>query len=312
MSIIERVVDLLGSVPRANHEPSVARKGTEAPGPDLLERVTADEGRQSRSSDAKDVATGAKLDVRPASTGKAMRVHAVDLERLRNQSIITPDGERTPVAESFRRIKRHILANVADPKAGPLANLVQVTSASAGEGKTFCATNLAISISLELDHSVLLVDADVAKPSIPDVLGLAAEKGLLDVLRDHRIDLAEVLVKIDIGKLTLLPAGTAHLQATELLASDAMHILLRELSSRYRNRIIIFDSPPILAASESGALANQVGQIVLVVESGKTTESALKESLSRIDSRKVISLLLNKGEDRGPGYSYGSYGYGAT
>jgi len=161
---------------------------------------------------------------------------------------------------------------------------------------------------LEMDRTVLLVDADVAKPSIPQVLGLTAEQGLMDVLRDRRIDLAHVLWNTDIGKLTLLPAGTVHQHATELLASDAMRELLREMAERYHDRIIIFDSPPLLAASEAGVLASQMGQIVVVVEAGKTSEEALKAALGRIESSNVAGLLLNKGEGPGLGYHYGGYG----
>jgi len=178
----------------------------------------------------------------------------------------------------------------------------------AGEGKTFCAINLAISIALEIDRTALLVDADVAKPSVPKALGLEAEQGLLDVLLDRRIDLAEVLCRTDIGKLTLLPAGTAHQHATELLASDAMRVLLQEMAERYHDRIIIFDSPPLLAASEASVLASQMGQIVMVVEAGKTSEAALKAALARIESSNVTGLLLNKGEGPGLGYHYGGYG----
>jgi receptor protein-tyrosine kinase len=225
--------------------------------------------------------------------------------------MITPDAERTPIAESFRRIKRQILMKVASPKSGALpANLVMVTSALPGEGKTYCTINLAISIALEMDRTVLLVDGDVAKPSIPQLLGLDASKGLMDVLVDRRIDLADVLLKVDIGKLTLLPVGTMHKHATEHLASGAMHRLLHEMSERYHDRIIIFDSPPLLAASEAGVLASQVGQIVVVVEAGRTTESALKEALGHIDAGKVTGLLLNKGEVSTIGYGYG-YGYGS-
>jgi len=225
--------------------------------------------------------------------------------------MITPDDERTPNVESFRRIKRQILANVTRSKAGAPANLVLVTSALAGEGKTFCAINLAISIALEMDRTVLLIDADVAKPSLPQVLGLNAERGFMDVLRDPRIDLADVLWNTDIGKLTLLPAGTAPQHATELLASDAMRVLLREIAGRYHDRIIIFDSPPLLAASEAGVLVSQAGQVVMVVEAGKTSEAVLKAALDRIDTGKVTGLLLNKGEGRGREYDYGGYGYSA-
>jgi exopolysaccharide/PEP-CTERM locus tyrosine autokinase len=222
--------------------------------------------------------------------------------------MVAPGGERSQIAEGFRRIKRQVLANVANPKAGAPANLVLVTSALAGEGKSFCAINLAISIAQEMDRTVLLVDADVAKPSIPQALGVEAEKGLMDVLLDRRIDLAEVLCKTDIDKLALLPAGTAHQHATELLASDAMRVLLQEMAERYRDRIVIFDSPPLLAASEASVLASQMGQIVIVVEAGKTSEAVLKAALGRIESSRVAGLLLNKGEGPGLGYYYGGYG----
>jgi len=276
MSIIERMAELLGPVSQPNPE-------------------------------AKDRAAAARAEARPARPASTTTpTLKVDRQRLRQQSIIAPGGERTPVAESFRRIKRQILANVANPKPGAPANLVQVTSALAGEGKTFCAINLAISIALEMDHTVLLVDADVAKPSIPQALGLKTEKGLMDVLLDRRIDLAQVLCRTDIDKLSLLPAGTAHQQATELLASDAMGALLQEMAER--DRIVIFDSPPLLSASEAGVLASRVGQIVMVVEAGKTSEAALKEALGRIESSNVVGLLLNKGEAPGLGSYYGGYG----
>ena len=237
-------------------------------------------------------------------TGRPSRTFSINQDQLRRQNLITPDGERTPNAESFRRIKRQVLANVATSKADVQANLVLVTSALAGEGKTFCAVNLAISIALEMDHTVLLVEADVARPSLSRMLGLKSGQGLMDVLLDRRMELADVLWKTDIGKLTLLPVGTAHQHATELLASDAMRMLLQEMAERYHDRIIIFDSPPLLAASEAQALANQMGQIVMVVEAGKTTEAALKAALGRLELSKVAGLLLNKGVSFGPGYNY--------
>jgi exopolysaccharide/PEP-CTERM locus tyrosine autokinase len=221
--------------------------------------------------------------------------------------MITPDGERTPIAESFRRIKRQILANATNPKTAAPANLVLVTSALAGEGKTFCAINLAISIALEVDRTVLLVDADVAKPFVPKTLGLNVEQGLMDVLLDRRIDLAQVLWRTDIGKLTLLAAGSAHQRATELLASDAMRTLLQEMAERYHDRIIIFDSPPLLSASEAGVLASQMGQIIIVVEAGKTSEAALRAALGHVESSRVAGLLLNKGQDPTRGYGYAGY-----
>jgi protein-tyrosine kinase len=296
VSIIERAAALLGSTTQGKRAHPAAGGGAGRSGEDLIERAV---GHIDRVRDG----SGRKI------PEKAIRAFAVDRDRLRRQSMIAPDGGRTPIAESFRRVKRQILANVANPKSiTPPPNLVMVTSALAGEGKTFCAINLAISLALEVDRSVLLVDADVAKSDVPKALGLEAGKGLMDLLLDRHTDLADVLWRTDIGRLTLLTVGTAHKHATELLASDTMSALLREMSERYRDRIIIFDSPPLLAASEAGVLAGQMGQIVLVVEAARTTETALKDALARIDSSRVTGLLLNKGQSASLEYGYGSYG----
>jgi exopolysaccharide/PEP-CTERM locus tyrosine autokinase len=298
MSIIERVAELLGPIAPPNPRHAPLGGADAAPKSGLFERAASQGNERSKVPEA-----------RPALPARTTaRTLSIDLDRLRSQSILTPDAARTPIAEGFRRIKRRILANVANPKAGAFTNLVMVTSALTGEGKTFCAMNLAISIALEMDSTVLLVDADVAKPSIPQALGLKAESGLMDVLLDPRIDLADVLWKTTIDKLMLLPAGTTHQHATELLASEAMGTLLREMAARYRDRIIVFDSPPLLAASEASALANHMGQIVMIVEAGRTTERALKDAVSRIESSKVVGLVLNKGAGGSLGYG-GGYGY---
>jgi len=312
MSIIERVAALLGPIARPNLDSSTPGKNSSIPELDLIGRVNGESNERSRASEARNFvgqpAAKEPKAVRPAS--RTIPTIKVDLDRLRRQSIITPDSERTPIAEDFRRIKRQILENASNPSAGAPTNLVMVTSAIAGEGKTFCAVNLAISIALEMDYSVLLVDADVAKPSIPEVLGLQVKKGLMDLLRDRRLELAEVLCKIHIGKLTLLPGGTVHKQSTELLASGGMRELLREMADRYRDRIIIFDSPPLLAASEAAVLASQMGQIIMVVEAGKTTQATLKQALGHLNPRKIAGLVLNKGQSAGLGYRYGGYGHG--
>ena len=302
MSLIDRAADLLGSVPQPQRKP-VAGEGPETLGPGLIERAVSND---KQLSDEEVVAPA------PARViGRVSRTLNIDLGRLRQQRMITPDAERTPIAENFRRIKRHILANVASSTAGPGVNLIMITSALPGDGKTFCTINLAISIAMEMDRTVLLVDADVAKPSITTALGIkvAAEQGLMDVLLHREIDVADVICKTDIGKLSVLPAGTRHARATELLASEAMRALLQEMAERYADRIIIFDSPPLLSASEACVLATRMGQILVVVEAGKTTEAMLKDALSRIESSNVVGVLLNKGAAPGSGYGYG-YGYG--
>ena len=310
MSIIERAAELLRSAPQAPQSPPAPGQQGEMRRRDLIERASAelDQGTLLPSN-VEPLLQPGKTNASGRLSGTASRQFAVDRERLRALGLITPEGERTPLAESFRRIKRQILSNAAKPKPGaPPANLVLVTSALAGEGKTFCAINLAISLAKERDRTVLLVDADVARRSVPRVLGLHAERGLMEVLLNRNFDLDGLLWKTDIGGLTVLPAGAAHRHATELLASDAMRSLLGDLAERYPDRIVVFDSPPLLAASEAGALASQVGQIIVVVEAGKTSEATLKRALGRIDASNVTGLLLNKVEATPLEYSYDAYG----
>ena len=239
------------------------------------------------------------------------RTAQIDLARLAQVGMVTPDRPRSAVAEEFRVIKRPLLRNAT--ATGPTqiddGNLIMVTSALPGEGKTFSAINLAISMAMELDYTVLLVDADVSRPSVFKQLGLPPERGLMDVLAGDVTDLSDVLLRTNIEKLTLLPAGMPHARATELLASEAMTQLLEQMANRYPDRIIIFDSPPLLVTTESRVLATHMGQIMVVVEAERTTHSTVRQALATIENCPVKMMVLNKSRERSPGSYYG-YGYG--
>jgi protein-tyrosine kinase len=233
----------------------------------------------------------------------------LDLVKMRQYGIVTPDQGRTQIAEQFRVIKRPLLTNAFNKGPGMIknGNLIMVTSALAGEGKSFCTVNLAMSIAMEMDRTVLLVDADVARPSIPKILGVGTERGLLDILVEEDLSLADVLIKTDVEKLTLLTAGRRHSHSTELLASRNMEELLKELAERYADRIVIFDSPPLLLTSEARVLATQMGQIVLVVEAETTSQQAVRETLRQIESCDVVNLIYNKARTFSGGEYYGYY-----
>ncbi len=218
---------------------------------------------------------------------------ALDFAKLRHYGIITPDARRTTITEQFRVIKRPLLMNSFSNEV-KIGNLIMVSSSLAGEGKSFCAINLAMSIAMEMDHTVLLVDAGVARPMVPKILGLGTDKGLLDVLLDDKLDMTEVLIKTNIEKLSILTAGRPHPHANELLASQSMGLLLKELVQRYEDRIIIFDSPPLLLTSEARVLAGQMGQSVLVVEAEKTTQQTVTEALRQIETCEIVTLIYNK------------------
>lgn len=240
----------------------------------------------------------------------------LDLDALAASGLLVPKSTNTQLASEYRVIKRPLIANAMGRSAAPVVNgnLIMVTSALPGEGKSFTAINLAMSIAMELDTTVMLVDADVARPSILNMLGLPPAEGLLDVVEQNSVDISQVLLRTNIEKLSLLPSGTKHAQATELLASDAMIRLLEDMSRRYQDRIIIFDSPPLLITTEARALATHMGQIVMVVHAGQTTEAAVKEAVSTIDSCPVKMMVLNQvRQSVAEGYGYGyslAYGYG--
>lgn len=238
-----------------------------------------------------------------------MRHVDINLARMYQLGMVTQDGGRTAVAEDFRLIKRPLLRNArGDGDTPPIhhGNLIVVTSAMPGEGKTYCAVNLAMSIAMEMDITVLLVDADVARPSVLKVLGLPPEPGLMDILLHHQTGLADVILRTNVPTLSLLPAGRANKRATELLASRNMSRLLTEIAERYADRIVIFDSPPLLMTTEASVLAAQMGQVVMVVESGRTSQHAVKEALRHIEHCPNINLVYNKSTSF-PGAEY--YGY---
>jgi protein-tyrosine kinase len=268
---------------------------------DIIERAAV-------KIEKKDLASGIDRVVKHDIASQSNRA-ILDLARLRQMGGVTPDEEKTQTAEEFRMIKRPLITNAFNQGAGNIknGNLIMVTSALAGEGKSFCAVNLAMSIAMEMDHTVLLVDADVARPSIPGYLGLKTQAGLLDLLLDDRLELADVMMRTNVEKLSVLTAGKKSRHATELLASQSMNKLLADIAQRYRDRIVIFDSPPLLLTTESHVLATQMGQIVLVVEAEKTPQKAVMEALRQIESCDVINLIFNKARYfPGAGY-YGNY-----
>jgi len=237
----------------------------------------------------------------------------LDESQLIHRGLLAPLDQALPVAAEFRRIKRPLIDNATknSDEHEDHMNLILVTSALPGAGKTFCSVNLAASISLERELAVLLVDADVAKPHISDAFGLASRPGLIDLLEDETISIEEVLVRTDVNDIQVLPAGRKHSQATELLASDRMKEVMHEMATRYADRLIILDSPPLLVTSEAQVLATQVGQIAVVVESGKTTNQEIQEVLELLDRNKAINFILNKSlYSQTSGYYGGSYGYG--
>jgi exopolysaccharide/PEP-CTERM locus tyrosine autokinase len=233
----------------------------------------------------------------------------LDLARLASMGFITPDMPRSQIADEYRVIKRPLIANASPSSGIENGSLIMVTSSMPAEGKSFSAVNLAMSMAMEMNRTVLLVDADVARPSLPRTFDIPHTPGLLDVL-GKAADLSQVLTHTNVEKLTYLSSGRHDARATEMLASDAMTELLTELRTRYPDRIVIFDSPPLLVTTEARVLATHMGQIVFVVDAERTLQNDVKRALATIEACPVKLLVLNKARTAGQGaYGYG-YGYG--
>jgi Mrp family chromosome partitioning ATPase len=238
--------------------------------------------------------------------------HPVDRAHLREAGMIVPEGSVTALLEEFRIVKRQLLLSArAARNGGGLAQRVLVCSPLPGEGKTFCATNLALAIAAEKDSEVLLVDADFAKPSILSTLGLPGGPGLMDALADPAIRVEECVLATDVPGLFVLPAGNTTNSDSEFLASGRTSEVLDRLTQGAPSRIVIFDSPPALAASPAAELAKHVGQALVVARADETGQSALEDALTLLSSCPDIKLLLNAAHFSPSGRRFGTYyGYG--
>ncbi len=237
-------------------------------------------------------------------------VTRIDIEKLGLANPKSPRMGDTRIAEEFRRIKRPLLRNAVNAPPEEMRNLILVTSSVPDEGKTFSALNLALSISLERDRTVLLVDCDLQRNQLTNLLGVSDHPGLTEYLSGQIHDVGDVMLPTLVPNVNFIPSGATTRESAELMASDSMNSLTRELSARYRDRIIIFDSPPLLASNAASVLAHAVGQVILVVEAEATPQKVVVEGLSLIADHDLVGVVLNKRPLRsGTGYRQDYYGY---
>ncbi len=251
--------------------------------------------------------------VTPQPTAKHNIV--VDRAKLVANNFIDPLGPVSGLSEEFRIVKRQLLLSARGGKGHEHiahGERILVCSAHPNEGKTYCAVNLALSIAQEKDNRVLLIDADFAKPSIPGILGVSNSPGFMDALVDPALSVEDCVVGTNIEGLSILPAGRQTNQDTEFLASARTAELIEQLTRNDPSRILIFDSPPALAASPASVLALHVGQCLMVVRADETTDSALRDALNLLGGCEHVQLLLNRAKFSPTGRKFGSYyGYGA-
>ena len=290
MSVVEKSISKMRASGAA--APNLFDARTEVVG--SIEEVTAEIALLGMPNDA-------------ATVGRFVRI---DRMRLRGAGFVPDENQERRFADQYRRIKRPILMQVQVLTAAraPGARFVMMASALPGDGKTFTSINLALSIARERDVSVLVMDADVAKPHISRIFGIDQEPGLLDALADDNLDIESLVLPTDVDGLSVLPAGRRHEAATELLASARMDQVITRLAARDPRRIVLLDSPPLLLSSESRALVQIAGQVVLVVRAGGTPRQAVEEAIGYIGEGKPLGLILNQSM---LALSEGYYGYGS-
>jgi len=235
----------------------------------------------------------------------------LDKISLASRGYLIDNGTRKSIKDEFRQIKRKLLHNAFGNASKTLhhSNLIMVSSAKPNEGKTFVAINLALSIALEQDKTVLLIDADVLRPSISRELGIDEHPGIIDYLLGKSDKVSDIIYDTDIDKLKLIPAGTLHHLSNELLASEKMATFANELANRYPDRIVIFDCPPLIGVTETLVLANLMGQALIVVEESQTSIADIKAATEHLNEDLALGLVLNKAI-RSHKDLYGYYGYG--
>jgi len=276
---------------------------------DALQRFQAGNPRRAGNR-AERIAPRVDISTTETSVLSANEVVDIDLDALRDAGLLASKKDEKQMTNQFRDIKRPLIASALGRRGTKVddGNLIVVTSAISGEGKTFMSLNIALSIAREQDLSVLLVDADVAKPHISNVFGLSESPGLLDLLDGTSSQLEDVVYPTNVDGMCILPAGVPRQDASELLSGSRMENLVRRFADQDPNRFIIFDTPPLLQSSESKVILGIAGQVVLVVKAESTTQGTVGHALQELDDRKAVNLVLNQA--RANENNQYSYGYG--
>lgn len=323
MSIIEKAVNALGKGDRSDEKNTEPGGKVEPTVGNTVERAEhpADGpgGAPAMTSQAPSSPTGTAAPSVPDDfTGNGEMVK-IPFQQLREKGMLTPAIPRSAIAEEYRTIKRPLLTNISgDAVTPPIphGNLIMVTSALEGDGKTFSSISLALSIAMEQDKTVLFVDADTAKAEAGRMIGVPPNApGLIELIEDKNARPNDFILPSNVEKLRILPAGGVHTHANELLASDRMRQLMHELSEEFPDRVIVFDSPPLLLTTEAAVLAGFMGQIVFVVSADMTPQHAVTQAIEHIGQDKMVGLVLNRSRRRSNPYHYtygaGPYGYGS-
>ena len=211
---------------------------------------------------------------------------------LVDRHIVCITDPYSPASEQYRKLRARILARTKQD----FQNTIMVTSADVGEGKSITSINFAVALARELDHTVLLVDADMRKPSIHKYLGIKTDRGLSDYL-SGQVELSDVLINTGLGRLVLLPAGNACSNPAELLSSNRMKELVKEMKHRYADRYIVIDTPPVLVSADAISMSNHVDGVIFVVQAAKTSEKTVKKAINLLKGATMLGIVYNNVPD---------------
>lgn len=291
MSIVEKAAEKLRMRPAEQPGSPQVEEVTEAPVAPTVERL-----QEQRHAVRRDEADG--------------EVVHIDLDALVRAGLLPSEDEASGrLSNEVRRAKLPLLNNATgkSAKVPEFADRIVVTSAVPGEGKTFTAIHLAMSLAREPDFEVLLLDADIPKSDVTRTFGLEGYPGLMDILVDEMRRPTDVILRTDVPNLFLVPAGQRSSLAAELFGGRRMAQVLEELGASSKQRLLVFDSSPLLATPEARVLASQMGQVVVVVGAGHTRRYELKSALEGLGGSQYVGLILNK--SRLPAIENPYYGY---
>ena len=238
----------------------------------------------------------------------------LDVVQLRMRGYMPAEEAMSEMMHQFRRLKRPLVVNALQRDAGTAlsSRIIAVASAVAGEGKSFTSLNLAMSLAIERDFNVLLIDGDIARGALTSALGLGDQQGLLDLLSDGDRAIESCVRRTSLDGLYVLPCGKWRDNAPELLGSTRLKRMLSDVTARYPGCLVVCDTAPVMLTNEGAVFLSIAGQVVFIVSSGSTPRQSVIDSLALIPSDRAVSMVLNKFS--GPvdsGYQYYGQHYDA-
>lgn len=268
----------------------------------LEKALGSDQAREPSAARKPALVNGTAARPAPSGTGSldisytATRVTPVHDQKLERQRLMA-GIERHALSDTFRMLRTRVLNRMEASDYRTLG----IASSVGQEGKTLVASNLAISLSKVLTRTVLLVDLDLRSPSVHEYFGVDPEPGLLGFLKDG-LELSQCLVNPGIERLVLLPNGRPMHNSSELITMPRMLQLSKELRDTYKDRIVIYDLPPVLLTDDALAFMKHIDCCLLVAAEGRTKEDQVKKTVSLLQGYPLIGSVLNRSSETMPRY----------